>query len=373
MANTQIKIANHIMARAKLLGRPGGTATIAANLKRHSIFIKTLIRKVHQGDAPLRSRMFVLFVTYTEMPYVPEYVYRHLDFLNANGFNVVVVSNSKKINEHSLLELKQRSLVVLERPNIGYDFGAYRDGILWLMQNLGSFTRLLVMNDSVFGPINFKTNFIDKALAMDADIVGLIESMESRYHFQSFWILFNSSVAASKKFFDYWRAMPYCQNKAEVVDRLETKLLSTFLQADFKAEALFPVDVVTRKAISNFLREIDALSRASGDKGEAADAANIRVEGSVNERLRLMPRGAPLRARLDYLRQIVGILNHGVPMNPSVFMWKTLLQDFEFPYIKREIFTKNPVSEPNILAAYEVVSSCGYPVELVRNYLRGAR
>lgn len=369
----QTKMTSGFMARAKLLGRPGGTAALAANLGRNSFFLKTLIRNVHQGAAPLKSRMFALFVTYTDMPYVAEYVYRHLDFLNASGFNVVVVSNSKKINEASLRELKQRSIAILERPNIGYDFGAYRDGILWLMQNVGSLNRILVLNDSVFGPINFKTNFINKALALNADIVGLIESMEARYHFQSFWMLFNYSLVSSKKFLDYWKSVAYYQDKATVVERLETRLLSTFLQADFKAEALFPVDVVTKQAISNFLREIDLLSRANGERSDVADIPANGQEVRAAERLRLVPRGTPIRARMDYLRQIVGILNHGVPMNPSVFMWKTLLQDFEFPYIKREIFTKNPVSEPNILSAYEVVSACGYPIELVRNYLRGAR
>ncbi len=156
---------------------------MAANLGLNSFFIKTLVRNAHQGSAPLRGRAFAVFVTFTEMPYVAEYVYRHLDFLNANGFNVVVVSNSKKINSQSLRELRLRSIAVLERPNIGYDLGAYRDGILWTMQHFDLLDRLLVLNDSVFGPINIDSDIFEKAFAVDGDIVGLLESMETRYHF----------------------------------------------------------------------------------------------------------------------------------------------------------------------------------------------
>ncbi|MBC8049652.1 MAG: hypothetical protein H7X92_05840, partial [Chitinophagales bacterium] len=128
-------MSSYILGRAKLIGKGSSPSTMAANLGLNSFFIKTLVRNAHPGSAPLRGRAFAVFVTFTEMPYVAEYVYRHLDFLNANGFNVVVVSNSKKINSQSLRELRLRSIAVLERPNIGYDFGAYRDGILWTMQH----------------------------------------------------------------------------------------------------------------------------------------------------------------------------------------------------------------------------------------------
>lgn len=166
--------------------------------------------------------------------------------------------------------------------------------------------------------------------------------------------------------------MPYFQDKTVVVDKLETKILNYFLQADFRGESIYHVDTITKQAVANFLREIDQISRLSGDRIDSSEVTP-KPEITPSERLRLSQRGTPLRARLDYLRQIVGILSHGVPMNPSVFMWKTLLQDFSFPYIKREIFTKNPVSEPNILSAYEVTANCGYPIELIRSYLRGAR
>jgi hypothetical protein len=358
------------LPRPRWLARSASPGAIAANFGLSSFFIKTLVRAAHQGGAPLRGRGFAVFVTFTEMPYVAEYVYRHLDFLNANGFNVIVVSNSKKINDQSLRELRLRSIAVLERPNIGYDFGAYRDGVLWTLQHFGAVDRLLLINDSVFGPVDLDSDLFDKAFAIDADIVGLLDSMEKRYHFQSFWLMFNRAVVASKKFEQYWINTPYFQDKNTVVDKLETRILNYFLQADFTSEAVFQVDTVTQRAVQNFMREIDQLSRASGER-ELVDSAP--KPETPTDRLRLVQRGTPLRARLDYLRQIVGILNHGVAMNPSVFMWRTLLQDFNFPYIKREIFTKNPVSEPNILTAYEVAAGCGYPVELIRRYLRGGR
>ncbi|GEM_PF-3530553 len=164
--------------------------------------------------------------------------------------------------------------------------------------------------------------------------------------------------------------MPYFQDKTVVVDKLKTQILNYFLQADFRGEAIYQVDTITKQAVENFLREIDQISWLSGDRSDSAGVTS-KPEITPSERLRLSQRGTPLRARLDYLRQIVGILSHGVLINPSVFMWKTLLQDFSFPYIKREIFTKNPVSEPNILSAYEITANCGYPIELIRVICEG--
>jgi hypothetical protein len=355
--------------RARLLGKHANISVLTANLGLSSAFIKTVVRSVHNGALPLKGRRFAVFVTFTEMPYLPEYIYRHLDFLNANGFNVIVVSNSKQIDEPSLQQLMFRSIAILERPNIGYDFGAYRDGVLWTFKEFGTFDQLLLTNDSVFGPMDLRSDIFKKAFAVDADIVGLLDSLEICYHFQSFWLLFNRKVIASDKFYNYWATCPYFPDKVTVVRKMETKILDYFLKMNFTGETLFQVHHVTKRAIQNFQREIDSLSISNEYEVADADAA----PETTARKPRFGQHGANFRTRINYLRHVVSALNHGVPMNPSIFMWRTLLLDMNFPYIKREIFTKNSVREPNILSAYEVTASCGYPVDLITNYLRGGR
>ena len=51
----------------------------------------------------------------------------------------------------------------------------------------------------------------------------------------------------------------------------------------------------------------------------------------------------PLR---DYLEWLYETLMAGVPLNPSHFFWEPLLRRHGYPFLKRELLTRNPFDVP---------------------------
>lgn len=75
-----------------------------------------------------------------------------LRHLRQNGYSVLVVSNGPlQPEDHRILTVN--SSVVMERPNAGYDFGGYRDGIRYLWKLMHDVSRLVLINDSTWFPL----------------------------------------------------------------------------------------------------------------------------------------------------------------------------------------------------------------------------
>ena len=73
-------------------------------------------------------------------------------FLSECGFSVLAVSNApvSTLDRQRLAPLLWR---FMERPNFGYDFGGYRDAIHWLWRQHIEFDQLLLVNDSIWFPV----------------------------------------------------------------------------------------------------------------------------------------------------------------------------------------------------------------------------
>jgi len=61
---------------------------------------------------------------------------------------------------------------VIERPNFGYDFGGYRDGILLLEAWGIAPERLLILNDSIWMPLAPNSTLIDRFEAAEGAVIG---------------------------------------------------------------------------------------------------------------------------------------------------------------------------------------------------------
>jgi hypothetical protein len=67
---------------------------------------------------------------------------------------------------------QELSHMIVERPNFGYDFGGYRDGV-WLIGKLGLRPReVLFLNDSVWFPILKNATLLAEMRATSQDYVG---------------------------------------------------------------------------------------------------------------------------------------------------------------------------------------------------------
>lgn len=70
-----------------------------------------------------------------------------LEALGTAGFSAIVVSNLP-LDATARADLAARSAMVIERPNFGYDFGAYREGVLSVHRQRSSLSCLVQQNEA---------------------------------------------------------------------------------------------------------------------------------------------------------------------------------------------------------------------------------
>ncbi|AYJ86952.1 hypothetical protein D3Y57_14665 [Sphingomonas paeninsulae] len=93
---------------------------------------------------------------------------------------------------------------VLLRVNSGYDFGAWSASIRLLGRSVHRYSLLVTANDSVVGPSNRFAAMLERVDRMDADVIGLVESVEVTHHFLSFLLFFKPRALKSRLFRQFW-------------------------------------------------------------------------------------------------------------------------------------------------------------------------
>ena len=125
----------------------------------------------HAGDLPLGPKVAV-FLIYQPKGLRPSCLLtcRHLV---EKGYSPLVMSNTP-LGEADLRALQGVAWKVVIRPNYGYDFGGYRDAILWLQDQDIVPDRLMILNDSVWFPVWPGETLIDRMEALPVDLAGAV-------------------------------------------------------------------------------------------------------------------------------------------------------------------------------------------------------
>lgn len=167
---------------------------------------------------------------------------------------VVVASNSARSLPSSLASMVD---TFLPRTNVGYDFGAWRDGLATL--RVGDFDEVLCVNDSVFGPLaDLTPALVDRRIAA-ADLWGMVLSDQNARrdaarvpHLQSWFLGFRRPLLESDAFAEFWRSCEPCDTKLEVIERYEIGFTARMAEAGFQVAALY--DATTAHPVT--LREV---------------------------------------------------------------------------------------------------------------------
>lgn len=165
-----------------------------------------------------------------------------LQHLSDNGFTPVVVSNLP-LSTQDIERLKPLCHLIIQRPNFGYDFGGYREGILTLLERGITIRNLVVKNDSVWFPVAPDCDLLERARASQADLYGIYLSEHrrrpERTHLQSYFYRFSQRVVQSPEFRRYWERLWLTDNKHMVIRQCEMKLTEWFRRKGFSIEALY--------------------------------------------------------------------------------------------------------------------------------------
>jgi lipopolysaccharide biosynthesis protein len=140
----------------------------------HDRNLSRLLRET-PGQLPLTARVavFVLF----QPKGIAASTFLTLNHMAQEGWSVLVVSNTP-LSDADRASLAQHSAHVIERPNTGYDFGAYREGWRWLDRNGHKPDWLILMNDSTWFPLRMEDDSLRRMVALNADLAGHIFKTE---------------------------------------------------------------------------------------------------------------------------------------------------------------------------------------------------
>ncbi len=221
-------------------------ATVSANALFGTFWYDLVLarrKRVQRGSIGDATRV-VIYLIYPKQGLVDSH-FRALNYFLEHGYAPVVVSNVF-LSQEDRERLQGCANHLIERPNYGYDFGGYRDGILFLRERLHTLDRLVLMNDSVWFPVAQAKDWLSTAENMGHDVVGAAsnyfvgpeemskgedlpgswryDTRHPRFHYCSFALSFGPAVLRDKGFMGFWERFKLSSDKVETVRRGEVGL-----------------------------------------------------------------------------------------------------------------------------------------------------
>ena len=197
---------------------------------------KLRIRRISEGRRPRNGNRFVLFVFYARDE-IPAFTQTVIDAIERRGLNLVISTNAR-ITPALREALLEKSCLLMERADLGRDFGGYKDGISIIERRFGTPDRLILLNDSLF---YFPDGVDDLIAALDGedDLIGLCEDQYLNYHIQSFALSFGRKVLESSRLRKYWRSYRPISTRRWSIHKGEVTLTWTLMKAGFRPHVLY--------------------------------------------------------------------------------------------------------------------------------------
>ncbi len=278
---------------------------------------RQILRVWPEGEVSLGPKV-VLFMHYDGRGAVRAQLLDYMRELRAAGRDVVFVSNAGKLTPAALAALREICAVVILRRNIGYDFGAWRDAVDYLGLPRAGTEEVILANDSVFGPLTPLGDVLRRLNYEKADIWGLTESWQVRYHLQSFFLAFGPAALRAPAWQKFWRAVRPVPMKFYIVNAYEVGITQAMVKGGLRCAALWPYEKL-----------IKLVNREELEKLILAEESEIGKADPIQ-----------ITRKLQVLRIRDGVARR-VALNPTSDLWRQLLLT-GFPFIKRELLRDNP-------------------------------
>ena len=151
----------------------------------------------------------------------------------------------------------------IPRENVGYDFCSWRAG-LDALPDRTEFDELVLVNDSVYGPLSDLAPAFSDPRVADADCWGMCLSAQdprsrrtpARPHLQSWFVVFRRVVVESGAFRIFWEGVEPLATKAAIVDRYEVGMSERLAAAGFRLAALYDATRAARPTVARALRHL---------------------------------------------------------------------------------------------------------------------
>ncbi|TWS95482.1 rhamnan synthesis F family protein [Streptococcus sp. sy018] len=190
-------------------------------------------------------KRLLLYVHFNKYNRVSPHVYYQLNQLRPLFSKILFISNSQ-IQEMDYQQLVNQRLMdeFIQRENQGFDFAAWRDGMLKLgFDHLTMYDNVTIMNDTCFGPLwDLKDYYLKYEAVSEIDFWGMTNNRKTKdfaEHIQSYFISFKQTVVESSVFRNFWSSIKDFTDVADVISHYETQVTTTLLKAGFNYQTVF--------------------------------------------------------------------------------------------------------------------------------------
>ena len=153
---------------------------------------------------------------------------------------IFVTTSGPSLATDPLFEsLKEHTLEIIFRENIGYDFGSWKAGILANYNLIYNSESLLLMNDSLYGPITSTEQLFNQVLNSSTDVTCMTLNHVGGTHAQSYFVSYNQSVFKSADFSSFWKTIPIYCDKFQLIKNCEMRWSHHLLNTGKTISALY--------------------------------------------------------------------------------------------------------------------------------------
>jgi lipopolysaccharide biosynthesis protein len=251
-------------------------------------------------------------------PYVQYAIKQYADL----GAEVVLVSTSPSLNPEHLAQVLPYVRMVVRRDNRGIDFGSWRTAMA-LIENWSYYERVLITNDSIYGPL-FPLAPVFEAMASHP-LWGMTDNWEMAFHVQSYFWVFQQPVLSSAAMQDFWHNFCFYQDKSRIIKHYEVGFTPYWIKQGVYPVAYAPYRQVRQQALA---------------------------------------------AQPDHPDR--WLIERNIPLNQTHSFWDFLIEQRQFPFLKRDLLNTNVTKRQGIYRWDEVIEQAGssYPIELIENHLK---
>jgi lipopolysaccharide biosynthesis protein len=231
---------------------PYGQLGMCLNAARHRFdrdalrFVCQVLQTLPSRPDPAR-RSLVLFAHFDLRDVVDPYVIHYCRELHRLGNTIIFVSGSPNLSAASVAPLRSLCAGIYTRRTLSLDFGSWHMAWNILHQHgwsLTDFDRLVLANDSVYGPLFPLEEMWDSFDG--ADMYGCIESGEVKPHLQSFFLAFDLNSRTRPFLDDFWQDFRYIVDKWRLVKKYEIGLSTRARRAGLRIKPYVSVGDVRR-------------------------------------------------------------------------------------------------------------------------------
>jgi len=273
---------------------------------------RSQILRNEEGGAPATTggRRIALYQHYSKSGRISQVVRRQLAGYRALGFDVVLTTNTERLEDASWRAAAAHCWRLVRRRNIGFDFGAWRDVAAMLLAGKAPPEELLLVNDSVLGPIRPLEPPFVCARRMGTGAVGMTESRQGGVHLQSYFMLV-LGAAATADTLEFLVRLRLSTAKWLIVQRGEFGLTRYLVRRGHRVAALF-----------GYARALDAILACADERQYLATVIPELAQDI----------GTPASLRRTSLRW---------PLNPTIHLWRGLPRCLGFPFVKVQLLRRN--------------------------------